>query len=133
MRAAIYGRVSSERQEKEHTIGSQLEALRAYAAKNGLEIVDCIQAQPGQAPDSARLAKLETKCKKKGVDVITFEPQGSQSEPAMLQSQLRRRGVNVIILGPMAHRDEAASFVAWLVSAPPRAQQGVDIWMLATG
>ena len=40
MRVAIYGRVSSERQEKEHTIGSQLEALRAYAAKNGMEIVD---------------------------------------------------------------------------------------------
>ena len=32
MRAAIYARVSSERQEKEHTVGSQLEALRAYAA-----------------------------------------------------------------------------------------------------
>ena len=40
MRAAIYARVSSERQEKEHTIGSQLEALRAYAAKNKMEIVE---------------------------------------------------------------------------------------------
>ena len=40
MRAAIYARVSSERQEKEHTIGSQLEALRAYAAKNGMSIVE---------------------------------------------------------------------------------------------
>ena len=40
MRAAIYARVSSERQEKEHTIGSQLEALRAYAAKNGMDVVE---------------------------------------------------------------------------------------------
>jgi site-specific DNA recombinase len=40
MRAAIYARVSSERQEKEHTIGSQLEALRVYAGKNGMEIVE---------------------------------------------------------------------------------------------
>ena len=40
MRAAIYARVSSDRQEKEHTIGSQLEALRAYAATNGMEIVE---------------------------------------------------------------------------------------------
>ena len=39
MRAAIYGRVSTDKQEKEHTIGSQLEALRAYAAKNQMEIV----------------------------------------------------------------------------------------------
>ena len=36
MRAAIYARVSSERQEKEHTIGSQLEALRNYTAHNGM-------------------------------------------------------------------------------------------------
>jgi site-specific DNA recombinase len=40
MRAALYARVSSERQEKEHTIGSQLAALREYAAKNGMEIVE---------------------------------------------------------------------------------------------
>ena len=38
MRVAIYARVSSERQEKEYTIGSQLDALRTYAAKNGMEI-----------------------------------------------------------------------------------------------
>jgi site-specific DNA recombinase len=40
MRAALYARVSSERQEKEHTIGSQVEALRAYAVKHGMEIVE---------------------------------------------------------------------------------------------
>ena len=39
MRVALYARVSSERQEKEHTIGSQLEALRNYSAHNGMEIV----------------------------------------------------------------------------------------------
>jgi len=44
MRAAIYARVSSERQEKEHTIGSQLEALRAYAAKNGMDVVENLPA-----------------------------------------------------------------------------------------
>src|SRR5437879_11708393 len=36
MRAAIYARVSSERKEKEHTVGSQLEALRNYAAQHGM-------------------------------------------------------------------------------------------------
>ena len=40
MRAAIYARVSSERQEKEHTIGSQLEALRNYAARHGMDMVE---------------------------------------------------------------------------------------------
>ena len=40
MRVAIYARVSSERQEKEHTIGSQLEALRNYAAQHRMNIVE---------------------------------------------------------------------------------------------
>ncbi len=40
MRAALYARVSSERQEKEQTIGSQLDALRSYANHHGLELVE---------------------------------------------------------------------------------------------
>ncbi len=40
MRTAIYARVSSERQERERTIGSQLEALRSYAAENQLQVVE---------------------------------------------------------------------------------------------
>ena len=40
MRAAIYARVSSERQEKEQTIGSHLDALRRYASENSLELVE---------------------------------------------------------------------------------------------
>lgn len=36
MRACIYGRVSSDLQEKKETIQSQLEALRRYAADKGL-------------------------------------------------------------------------------------------------
>ena len=36
--AAIYARVSSARQKKDHTIGSQAQALREHAAGNGLEV-----------------------------------------------------------------------------------------------
>lgn len=39
MRAAIYARVSTELQEKEATIQSQLEALRQYAKEHGHIIV----------------------------------------------------------------------------------------------
>jgi len=35
MRAAIYARVSTERQERQQTINSQLEALRAWVISNG--------------------------------------------------------------------------------------------------
>jgi site-specific DNA recombinase len=38
-RAALYARVSSDLQEKEHTIESQLEALRRYARDKGYEVV----------------------------------------------------------------------------------------------
>ncbi len=36
--AAIYARVSSARQAKDETIGSQTAALREHAARNGLEV-----------------------------------------------------------------------------------------------
>ena len=35
MRVAIYARVSTERQERQQTIDSQLDALRIWAASNG--------------------------------------------------------------------------------------------------
>ena len=40
MRTAIYARVSSERQQRERTIESQLEVLRAYAADNQLPVIE---------------------------------------------------------------------------------------------
>src|SRR5262245_43763459 len=36
--AAIYARVSSEKQKEDQTIGSQTAALKAYAAELGLEV-----------------------------------------------------------------------------------------------
>ena len=35
VRAALYARVSSDLQEKEHTVASQLDALRSYARDKG--------------------------------------------------------------------------------------------------
>ena len=40
MLAAIYARVSSERQERQQTIDSQLTALRAWVAANGYELAE---------------------------------------------------------------------------------------------
>jgi site-specific DNA recombinase len=40
MRAAIYARVSTERQERQQTIDSQLTALRAWAGGNGHALAD---------------------------------------------------------------------------------------------
>jgi site-specific DNA recombinase len=40
MRAAVYARVSTERQEQQGTIASQLDALRRYARERGHEVVE---------------------------------------------------------------------------------------------
>ena len=40
VRASLYCRVSTDLQEKEHTIESQLEAVRRYALDKGYEIVE---------------------------------------------------------------------------------------------
>ena len=40
MRAAVYARVSTERQERQETIASQLAALRAWAETGGHELSD---------------------------------------------------------------------------------------------
>jgi len=37
--AALYARVSSERQKEEQTIGSQTEALKEYAQANGYTVM----------------------------------------------------------------------------------------------
>ena len=40
MRVAVYARVSTERQEQQGTIASQLDALRRYAREQGHEVVE---------------------------------------------------------------------------------------------
>jgi site-specific DNA recombinase len=72
MRAAIYARVSSERQEKEHTIGSQLEALRAYAAKNKMEIVEEFtdEGYSGARLDRPALDRMRDLAERRGFEVL---------------------------------------------------------------
>ena len=43
IQAAIYARVSSERQAETHTIASQLTALRARVAQDGLVLSEEVQ------------------------------------------------------------------------------------------
>ena len=72
MRAAIYARVSSERQEKEHTIGSQLEALRNYAAQNGMEIVEEFtdEGYSGARLDRPALDRMRDLAERRGFEVL---------------------------------------------------------------
>ena len=72
MRVAIYARVSSERQEKEHTIGSQLEALRNYAAHNRMEIVEEFtdEGYSGARLDRPALDRMRDLAERRGFEVL---------------------------------------------------------------
>ena len=68
---------------------SMHESLKYFARSFGLNVVDSIQAQPGVTADAKRIAKLIEDCKKAEVQVITVEPQYSDSVAKELQKQLK--------------------------------------------
>src|SRR5881296_2721498 len=104
MRVAIYARVSSERQEKEHTIGSQLEALRAYAAKNQMEIVGefADEGYSGARLDRPGLDRMRDSAQRGGFDVLLAYCADRLARKFVLQAlildELERFGVKVIFL-----------------------------------
>ncbi|MEE8286085.1 MAG: recombinase family protein, partial [Gammaproteobacteria bacterium] len=72
MRTAIYARVSSERQERERTIGSQLEVLRAYAAENQLQVVETFadEGYSGARLDRPSLDRLRDAAERGEFEVV---------------------------------------------------------------
>ena len=104
MRAAIYARVSSERQEKERTIGSQLEALRAYAAQNGMEIVEEFtdEGYSGARLDRPALDRMRDLAERRGFEVLLTYCTDRLARKFVLQAlileELERFGVKTIFL-----------------------------------
>src|SRR6266702_1915163 len=104
MRVAIYARVSSERQEKEHTIGSQLEALRNYAAQNGMEIVEEFtdEGYSGARLDRPALDRMRDLAERRGFEVLltycTERVTGKFGLQALSLEELEREGVKAIFL-----------------------------------
>ncbi len=104
MRAAIYARVSSERQEKEHTIGSQLEALRNYAAQNGMEIVEEFtdEGHSGARLDRPGLDRMRDLAERRGFEVLLTYCTDRLARKFVLQAlileEMERFGVKAIFL-----------------------------------
>jgi site-specific DNA recombinase len=111
MRVAIYARVSTERQEKQETVHSQLAVLRDYAEKNNYtiheEYVD--EGYSGELLDRPMLDKLRDDAKKKLFDSIlilspdrlsrTFIYQG------IVQEELKKSGIGVVFLNRPDSKD----------------------------
>ena len=74
MRAAIYARVSTERQERQQTIDSQLAALRAWAEAEGHDLNDrhvfCDEGYSGARLDRPGLDALRDAVRDSEVEIV---------------------------------------------------------------
>jgi site-specific DNA recombinase len=106
MRAAIYARVSSEHQERQQTIDSQLTALRAWAATNGHTLVEehvfRDEGYSGARLDRPGLDALRDAVRDVLVDVVAvFAPDRLARKYAyqvLLLEEFRRAGCEVVFL-----------------------------------
>ena len=123
MRAAIYARVSSERQEKEHTIGSQLEALRAYAGTNGMEIVEEFTDEgfSGARLDRPALDRMRDLAERRGFEVLLTYCTDRLARKFVLQAlildELERLGVKTIFLEGGAADDPLSKLMHQITGA----------------
>src|SRR6059036_497811 len=123
MRTAIYARVSSERQEKEHTIGSQLEALRAYAAKNGMEVVEEFtdEGYSGARLDRPALDRMRDLAERRGFEVLLTYCTDRLARKFVLQAlildELERFGVKTIFLEGGAADDPLSKLMHQITGA----------------
>ena len=108
--AALYARVSSERQDVDLSVAAQLRALRDYAEKNGYlvvrEYVD--EAESGKVADRPQFQKMLDAAGKpeapfKEILVWKFSRFTRKREHAVaFKSMLRRRGIRVVSITEQA-------------------------------
>jgi site-specific DNA recombinase len=123
VRAAIYARVSSERQEKEHTIGSQLEALRSYAAQNGMEIIEEFtdEGYSGARLDRPALDRMRDLAERQGFEVLLTYCSDRLARKFVLQAlileEMERFGVKTIFLEGGAADDPLSKLMHQITGA----------------
>jgi len=90
MKAAIYCRVSTDLQEKEHTIESQLEALRHYALNKGYEIVAeyTDEGYSGAVLERPGLDRLRDAVHTRDFDLVLFHSPDRLARKAIYQGLL---------------------------------------------
>ncbi|MEM7827716.1 MAG: recombinase family protein [Candidatus Aenigmatarchaeota archaeon] len=111
MIAAIYCRVSTEKQEKQETIGSQLAALRDFASKNGYtvykEYID--DGYSGELLERPGLDQLRDDAKKKLFDTILVYCLDRLARKyiyiGLLQEELKKYGVSIVFLNRPDKKD----------------------------
>ena len=107
---ALYGRVSSDRQDVDNSVAAQLRALRDYADKNGYmvyrEYID--EAESGRAADRPEFRKMIDEASKpeapfREILVWKFSRFTRKREHAVaFKSMLRRKGIRVVSITEQA-------------------------------
>ena len=98
IRAAIYARVSTDLQEKEQTIQSQLEALRGYVLERGY-IISGISGEyiddgfSGATLDRPGLDRLRDALRSDEMDVVVFHSPDRLARKAVYQGRVLRPGI----------------------------------------
>jgi len=112
-RAAIYARVSTERQEKQHTIKSQLENLRKFCREHGLVIVKeyVDDGWSGETLARPALDELRDDALKGFFDVVCIHSPDRLARKFIYQGlvieELKKRGIEVIFLNrPISNTPE---------------------------
>ncbi|MDE2861732.1 MAG: recombinase family protein, partial [Chloroflexota bacterium] len=108
--AALYARVSSDRQDVDLSVSAQLRALRDYADKNDYQIVREFvdEAESGRVMNRPDFQKMIDEAKQantpfKAILVWKFSRFTRKREHAVvLKSQLRRRGLRVVSITEQA-------------------------------
>lgn len=111
MKIAIYARVSTEKQEKQETIKSQLEALREFAKKNNHSIYEeyIDEGYSGELLDRPALDKLRDDAKGKLFEAVLVHSPDRLSRKyiysGLLQEELKKLGLSIIFLNRPDSKD----------------------------
>lgn len=111
MKIAIYGRVSSERQEKQETIKSQLEALREFAKAQKHTVYEeyIDEGYSGELLDRPALDRLRDDAKKKLFETVLVHSPDRLSRKfiylGVLQEELKKSSVNLLFLNRPDSKD----------------------------
>jgi len=111
MKIAIYARVSTEKQEKQETIQSQLSELREYAKKNRFTLIEeyVDEGYSGELLDRPSLDRLRDDAKKGLFEVILVHSPDRLSRKfvnaGLVQEELKKNNVRIIYLNRPDSKD----------------------------
>ena len=123
--AALYARVSSDRQDVDLSVSAQMRALRDYASKNGYEVVReyVDEAESGRVMNRPEFRRMidearKTKAPFNEILVWKFSRFTRKREHAVaLKSMLRRQGVRVVSITEQAEDNPTGRLLEGIIES----------------